>query len=73
MNTHTPCDCAPSTPQLSFNYSQTTGQRVGGACGGVYWIPAKDFSRVVQQARTDPRVLNGYRFQPLCGRGQGRP
>ena len=55
-----PC---PSEPvQKSFRYTKR-GERVD-ACGGTYWIPAREFSGVVAAARRDPAVLNRYPFVP---------
>ena len=63
---NTTSECTPATPQLSHNYSTATGERVGGKCGGVYWIPASQFSSAIERARSDPRVLNNYRFESFC-------
>lgn len=50
--------------QQSYNYN-SSGERIGGQCGGVYWVPESKFAAVVVRAAHDPRVLNEYRFEPF--------
>jgi hypothetical protein len=38
--------------------------RLRGA--GVRWLPAAQFEAIVERARTDPRVLERYPFEPLA-------
>ncbi len=34
--------------------------------GGVRWLPAAEFNAIVERARTDPRVVERYPFEPIA-------
>ena len=55
--------CAGDATPKSFNYT-ASGERVEPR-GGVYWIPASEFTCTVEAARRDPTILNRATFVPF--------